>query len=233
MPVSLGLTPEERRERARELRLKRKANQTPAEVVIRRAVETAQVKAYRSKRNANQTHEEVVIRRAVVATQVRESKRKILDNETTEEAEIRRAATAAKLKVKRHTDPIRAIQDRVRQRFYQCRKANGFKKTRKTEELLGCTWAHAVEYLENNDRGLKLTDKSVQVDHVRPLASFKNLHCEFEQRTANNFRNLELLPAEENQQKGASFDYDSWAASDAGKQLLELNREWRMERYFQ
>jgi hypothetical protein len=229
---SMGLTPEERRERARALRLKRKADQTPEEVVIRRAVKTAEVKAYRLKRNANQTPEEVVIRRAVEAAQVRASKRKLLDKETMEEAEIRRAATAAKLKVKRHTDPIRAIQDRVRQRFYHCRKANGFKKTRKTEELVGCTWNHLVEHLENNDRGLKLNDKDVHVDHIRPLNSFKNLACDFEQRTANNYRNLQLLPAKENMVKSAKFDYDAWAASDSGKQLIQLNCDWRMERFF-
>jgi len=105
----------------------------------------------------------------------------------------------------------------------------GFKKAARTKELLGCTWLYAVEYLEKNDRGLTVTDKDIHLDHVRPLSSFKNLHCKFEQRTANHYLNLQLLPAKENLQKHAKFDYDSWAASDAGKQLLELNRVWRMD----
>jgi hypothetical protein len=90
-----------------------------------------------------------------------------------------------------------------------------------------------VEHVESNDRGLKITDENIHIDHLRPLASFKNLHCEFEQRTANHYLNLQLLPAKENIKKSAKFDYDSWAASDSGKQLLELNRKWRMEKYFE
>jgi hypothetical protein len=134
---------------------------------------------------------------------------------------------------RRRTDPQFALKDRLRCRLRKALRNVGFRKTASTEKLLGCTWTHAVEYLENNEHGYKLLDKDVHVDHVRPLDSFTNLACEFEQRTANHYLNLQLLPAKENLQKHSKFDYDSWAASDAGKQLLELNREWRMERYFQ
>ncbi|KAJ1467656.1 hypothetical protein T484DRAFT_1755709 [Baffinella frigidus] len=99
-------------------------------------------------------------------------------------------------------------------------------------KLLGCSWDFALEHLENNPHGLKLMDKDVHVDHVRSLDAFNNLHCEFEQRTSCHYLNLQLLTAKDNLQKSAKCDYDSWAASDAGKQLLELNCDWRMERYF-
>jgi hypothetical protein len=134
---------------------------------------------------------------------------------------------------RRRTDPQFALTDRLRCRLHKAMRNMKFRKTASTQKLLGCTWDHAVGHLETNDRGLKITDKDIHIDHIRPLSSFKNLQCEFEQRTSCHYLNLQLLPAKENQQKHASFDYDSWAASDAGKQLLELNREWRMERYFQ
>jgi hypothetical protein len=136
-------------------------------------------------------------------------------------------------KNERKTNPQFNLACKLRSRLLSCLKGRGAKKTDKTEKLLGCSWKHAVFHLESNVRGLKLTDKGIHIDHVRPMASFKNLHCEFEQRTVNHWLNLQLLPAKENLRKNAKFDYDSWAASDAGKQLLELNREWRMERYFQ
>jgi hypothetical protein len=136
-------------------------------------------------------------------------------------------------RTRRYTDPMYALKLRLRRRLRSVFKGKGIKKTDRTLKLLGCSSKHAVQHLANNDRGLKLFGKDIHVDHIRPFDSFKNLHCEFEQRTVNHYLNLQLLPAEENHRKGSGFDYDSWAASDAGKQLLELNRQWRMERYFQ
>jgi hypothetical protein len=133
----------------------------------------------------------------------------------------------------RKTNPVNLLAGRLRRRITACLKGHGSKKTTTTMKLLGCTWKHAAEHLENNEHGYKLMDKNIHIDHIRPLSSFKNIHCEFEQRTSCHYLNLQLLPAKENLRKSAKFDYDSWAASDAGKQLLELNRQWRMERYFQ
>jgi hypothetical protein len=129
-------------------------------------------------------------------------------------------------------EPIFALQKKIRTRMRRCFKTKGFKKTAHTLELLGCTWEEAVAKLEDNPRGLKLTDKGIHVDHVRPLASFKDLSSAWEQKTANHYLNLQLLPAKENLMKQASFDYDTWAISESGKALLALNREWRMETFF-
>jgi hypothetical protein len=145
----------------------------------------------------------------------------------------RNARQRARERIKRVTDPMHVFKKNTRCRLRACMKRNGIHKTDRTQKLLGCTWQYAMEHLESNDRGLKLADKDIHIDHIRPFDSFKNLHCEFEQRTVNHYLNLQLLTAEENYRKGSDFDYDSWAASDAGKQLLELNRQWRMERFFQ
>jgi hypothetical protein len=129
-------------------------------------------------------------------------------------------------------DAVYRVTMRIRGRLSACMKSQGFKKVAKTQELIGCTWVHLKQHLEDNDRGLKMLDKDVHVDHIRPMASFKDLHCEFEQRTATHFFNLQILPAKENLAKHAKFDFDSWAVSDSGVKLLALNREWRMQRYF-
>jgi hypothetical protein len=128
---------------------------------------------------------------------------------------------------KRKTNASFKASKNLRCRLESCRRARGFKKASSTQKLLGCTWDQAVQHLEANDRGLKLLDTDNHIDHIRPLASFANLHCEFEQRIANHYLNLQLLPAKENLEKHSKFDYESWAASDAGLKLLALEREWR------
>jgi len=130
------------------------------------------------------------------------------------------------------TDPVYKISCLVRNRLYKCLKGRGFKKTTHTEKLLGCTWEHVADHLDNNAIGLKLTDESVHVDHIRPIASFKDLSCEFEQRTVNHYLNLQLLSARDNLSKHAKFDYGEWEKSDSGMALLKLNRQWRMDEYF-
>jgi hypothetical protein len=133
---------------------------------------------------------------------------------------------------RRKNDPHYVLKKRLRERVRSCMRSRGFKKTGKTQALLGCSWDKAVIHLENNERGLKMTDKGIHVDHIRPLASFKDLSSAWEQKTANHYLNLQLLPAKENISKNASFNYESWVISESGKALLALNREWRMETFF-
>ena len=111
--------------------------------------------------------------------------------------------------------------------YLVCCETRWTSKSHTTEHLTGMPFKEVTEYLENNDRGLKLDGKNIQIDHIRPLADFKNLHCEFELRTACHYLNLQLLPGSENAQKNDTFCYTSWASSDAGKQLIELGVEWR------
>jgi hypothetical protein len=134
---------------------------------------------------------------------------------------------------KKLEDPIFLLKHRIRSRLGVFMKSKSIKKRMHTYEMIGCSWDQAKQHLENNTRGLKINTQGVEIDHIRPFASFKNIHCEYELKTACHFLNLQLLPSNENNQKRAKFDYDSWAASDSGKQLLELNRKWRMEKHFE
>jgi hypothetical protein len=130
------------------------------------------------------------------------------------------------------TNTIFALQKKLRGRMRHCFKTKGFKKTAKTLYLLGCTWEEAVAKLEDNPRGLKINAKGVHLDHIRPISSFPNLNCEFQQRRCSNINNLQLLTAKENLVKNDKFNYDDWCVSESGQILIELNRKWRLERHF-
>jgi hypothetical protein len=119
------------------------------------------------------------------------------------------------------------VAKRLRFMTWYAAKRGGSKKCNTTEKLTSMNFEQLTEYLENNDRGLKLHCKKVHIDHIRPLADFKNLHCEFELRTACSYLNLQLLTARENSQKSDTFCFTSWASSDRGKQLIQLGVKWR------
>jgi hypothetical protein len=116
---------------------------------------------------------------------------------------------------------------RLRFLTWYAAKRGRSKKCNTTEKLTSTTFEQLTVYLEKNDRGIKITDKNTHIDHVRPLTKFENLHCEFEQRTACHYLNLQLLPGSENLKKSDTFCCTSWASSDRGKQLIQLNIEWR------
>ncbi|KAJ1465320.1 hypothetical protein T484DRAFT_3637932 [Baffinella frigidus] len=128
---------------------------------------------------------------------------------------------------RRHTDPVYAVSHRLRDRLRYCLRERGTKKLAPSQTLLGCSWQEAVDHLESNDRGLKLLDANVHVDHIRPISSFGDLTCLTQQFLVNHWCNLQLLPAVENLQKGADFDYDAWSITDAGRMLLALECELR------
>ena len=95
-----------------------------------------------------------------------------------------------------------------------------------------------IEYLENhemNELGLKLTDKYVVVDFIRPMDSF-DLLCPIQHKVANHLLNRILVRSHEvNTLKFESWrssvegNYDSWCSSVEGEQLIELALKWREE----
>jgi hypothetical protein len=128
---------------------------------------------------------------------------------------------------KRANNAAFKLAKNIRCRFESCRRAGGFKKTAHTLELLGCSWEEAVDHLHNNDRGLKLTDENIHVDHVKPFKAFDNLAHPIQQRLVSHWSNLQLLTKEENLSKGSSHDHATWSVSEAGIKLLAFERELR------
>jgi predicted hydrolase (HD superfamily) len=99
-----------------------------------------------------------------------------------------------------------------------------------------------IYYLEDNEFGLKLSDKQVSIAFIRPLRTF-NMHCKFDHRMANHILNRILVRRYSagdftNDSKkvrygvgdlSEDFDYETWASSKEGKELLELECKWREE----
>jgi hypothetical protein len=90
-----------------------------------------------------------------------------------------------------------------------------------------------IEYLEKNERGLKITDKNVVVDFIRPMDSF-DLTCEFQHKIANHILNRILIESHdvdkckfESWSSSVEGNYSSWASSVEGKVLVELALKWR------
>ena len=117
----------------------------------------------------------------------------------------------------------------ARNRLWGWMKANGGKKTGATEALVGCTWAELVKHLNKNNNGLKVGDKGVHIDHIRPVASFLMYNNAVEQRACMNWNNLQLMVGTENLQKGANWDPVEYAASAAGKAIEALRVKWAIE----
>ena len=87
-------------------------------------------------------------------------------------------------------------------------KRNGKIKSERTEKILGCNLEFFVEYLLQtfkNNYGYEWNKvEPVHIDHIIPLKYANN---EKEVFKYCNYRNLQLLKAEDNLHKGAKLDY--------------------------
>ena len=120
-------------------------------------------------------------------------------------------------------DPAFAAMRRCSNRLHVGIRNKGFKKQGRTQELVGCTWEALVVHLNNNEKGLKMGDKGVDVDHIRPMSSFDNLNDLEQQQRCMNFRNLQLLEQNENRNvKSDWWDPEEYANSAVGKAIDAL-----------
>jgi hypothetical protein len=101
-----------------------------------------------------------------------------------------------------------------------------------TEKYLNCTYLEFVAHLNKNDRGFVFGDDitfgKLNIDHIRPIANF-NMLCYVEVFKACNFKNTQLLPWKENNDKGAKFPPEAavaYAASENGKAIEALVPGW-------
>lgn len=111
-------------------------------------------------------------------------------------------------KARRHQDKVYDLQCKLRNRLYYWFKDH-HKKSSTTRLLVGLDYKEVMEYLNNNERGLKVGDPGVHIDHIIPLKAFTDngmMDSEFGQRCACNWRNLQLLPASENMSKNCSYE---------------------------
>ncbi|KAJ1488292.1 hypothetical protein T484DRAFT_1783561 [Baffinella frigidus] len=99
------------------------------------------------------------------------------------------------------SDEIVRAKACLRSALVRMMKKMGMRKVSLSEELVGCSYEELIAHLNDNDRGY-VYDKSggeFHIDHIRPMASFKNLAtCHLEVLECMDFNNLQLLPGREN-----------------------------------
>lgn len=110
------------------------------------------------------------------------------------------------LKERKARDPQYAIGLRVRTRICMALKNAGVKKSLKTRELIGCSYAELHSHIEAQFRDGMAWDKpnSFHIDHIRPLCSFDLTDPE-QLKKACHWKNLQPLYPHENIAKSGKF----------------------------
>ncbi|KAJ1466065.1 hypothetical protein T484DRAFT_3634687 [Baffinella frigidus] len=132
------------------------------------------------------------------------------------------------------SDEMYRIKIILRGALKRMMKKHGMGKVSLNEGVVGCLYEQLIAHLNDNDRGFVYGKWCVvfHIDHIRPMASFKNLKCHVEVLKCMNFNNLQLLPGSENFSKGDTFtsaDEAAYAISKGGLALAELEKGWRAD----
>ncbi len=114
---------------------------------------------------------------------------------------------------RRKNDPNFRIADTIRSRVRQALFARGARKSTSTIGLLGCSIAKLRLHLERKFlpgmtwRNYGYGDDKWHIDHVRPIASFRDLADPAQQRCCFHYSNLQPLWQPDNLRKGAKLDF--------------------------
>ncbi|KAJ1465828.1 hypothetical protein T484DRAFT_1757139 [Baffinella frigidus] len=131
------------------------------------------------------------------------------------------------------SDETVRIKRALRNALKRMMKKMGMGKVSLSEKVVGCSYEELVAHLNDNDRGFVYEKGGVlHIDHIRLMASFKNLECHIEVLECMNFNNLQLLPGPENSRKCDSFTSAgeaAYAISKAGLAIAELKKGWRAD----
>jgi hypothetical protein len=97
-----------------------------------------------------------------------------------------------------------------------------------------CTPDELIVYVNDNERGFVYGTDGLQLDHVRPLASFgDSMRCPAVQLEAFCYINLQLLPDTENYSKHDKYtkkDAEIYEASERGLAIADQRVIWRAEK---
>jgi len=104
------------------------------------------------------------------------------------------------------TSPQAAVAKRIRKRIRAALRSVNASKSRRTVELIGCSFKFLKEYIEKQFTADMSWDRphSFHIDHIKPLSSF-DLTDPKQQKIACHYTNLQPLSPLENIKKGAKI----------------------------
>lgn len=137
------------------------------------------------------------------------AKRRISDKiyySNSEKRQQRRDWWSKYTKERKSRDPEFGIRLRIRTRICMALKGAGVKKSVKTQDLIGCSYAELRTHIESQFREGMAWDKphSFHIDHIRPLCSF-DLSDPEQLKMACHWTNLQPLYPHENYSKSGKF----------------------------
>lgn len=105
---------------------------------------------------------------------------------------------------KYYTCPLFRLTDTIRSLISQSFRKNGYRKTSKTAQILGCSFEELKEHIENQFlQGMSWENRGEwHIDHIVPVCSAKN---EDQLIAINHYTNLRPLWAIDNLSKGGSY----------------------------
>jgi len=111
-------------------------------------------------------------------------------------------------KQRRKENPLVLIAERLRSRVNKFIKRGGYKKIRKTERLIGCSWEELKLWIESffNERINWSNRNEWHIDHKIPLSSAKNNE---ELEKLCHYSNLQPLLAIDNLRKNNRIIYEN------------------------
>lgn len=109
-------------------------------------------------------------------------------------------------RVKRKTDPVYAMESRVRALLLTAFKRKGFTKRSTTYRIVGCSWPDLADHIQRQFlRGMSWSNREKwHLDHIVPLATAKT---ETDVVALNHFTNLRPIWAKDNLSKGAQITH--------------------------
>ena len=139
------------------------------------------------------------------------NREKILEERKVYYKENKEAIMAYRLEYENYkysTDPVFRYRKSVRTRIRDFYK--GRVKSKKSQELIGCTWEELAKHLEDQfSSGMTHENHGEwHIDHIRPLSSFDPSSPE-DEKIANHYTNLQPLWASDNLSKGSTWRKES------------------------
>lgn len=135
--------------------------------------------------------------------------KKYYKNRTPEQIEKQRKYSREYIKNKRDNDPIFRTETNIRRMLRKSFNKKNWKRTSKTQKIIGCNWEFLYSYLKNGfekkyGTPIENAKEELHIDHIVPLSTAKT---EEELIKLNHYTNLQYLYASHNLQKNNSLDW--------------------------